>query len=166
MDRRGFIKGLLGASAAAVAAEFGAPAWMGEEIRGELLQDLTRTQIQVPGQVFDNRPIWTSVSGVKDVWVEHAAKELARQIDRDILASLQPDIERSVKTLVRAVDTDLYKAEIATDQKIIMDLPKVRIIRPEGVKPVFELKAGLEKKEGLFGACEHRVGYLQEAIII
>lgn len=171
MDRRSFIKGLLGATGAAVAAHFGAPEYMGEEIRQELVKDLSRTQIAMPGEVFDNRPIWTSVSGVRDVWVEHVSRELAAQIDADILKQLQPKIGRTVDTMVRAVDHDLAKAQIEDGNKVIMEMPRVRILRG-GIgamhqEPSFELKAGLEKKEsGLFGDKTHRVGYLQEAIIV
>ena len=172
MDRRSFIKGLLGATGAAVAAHFGAPEYMGEEIRQELVKDLSRTQIAMPGEVFDNRPIWTSVSGVRDVWVEHVSRELAAQIDADILKQLQPKIGRTVDTMVRAVDHDLAKAQIEDGNKVIMEMPRVRIISDPGAfnrdrLPSFELKAGLEKKEsGLFGDKTHRVGYLQEAIIV
>lgn len=168
MNRRGFLKGLIGASAAAVAAQFNAPEYMGEEIRQTLIKDLSRTQIAVPGEAFDNRPIWTSVSGVKGVWVEHVSRELAAQIDADTLKQLQPQIDRTVGTMVRAVDLDLRKAEVEDGKKVIIEAPRVCIthagshLRPT---PVFELKAGLEKKQGLFDE-EFRVGYLQEQIIV
>ena len=169
MNRRGFLKGLIGASAAAVAAQFNAPEYMGEEIRQTLIKDLSRTQIAVPGEAFDNRPIWTSVSGVKDVWVEHVSRELAAQIDADALKQLQPKIDRTVDTMVRAVDLDLRKAEVEEGKKVIIEVPRVRILRG-GIgamhqEPLFELKAGLEKKAGLFDE-EFRVGYLQEQIIV
>lgn len=169
MDRRGFLKGLIAAPAVAVAAHFNAPEWMGQEIKDELIRDLGRTSVAVPGQAFDNRPIWTSVSGVRQVWVDHVAKELAAQMDAAILKELRPDIDRSVNTMVRAVDLDLRKAEVDEGKKVIIQPPRVRIIQG-GIgqmdrKPIFELKAGLEKKKGLFED-EYRVGYLQEAIIV
>lgn len=169
MNRRNFLQGLLGASAATVAAQFGAPEWMGEEIKEELVKDLSRTSISIPGQVFDNRPVWTSISGVRQVWVDHVAKELARQIDRDILDSVSSDIERTVNTMVRAVDMDVRKAkkDFPEGGKIIIQTPRVRVKSHsyQGSKPIFELKAGLEKKKGLFDD-EFRVGYLQEEIYV
>lgn len=171
MDRRGFLKGLLASSGAVVAAQFGAPEWMGDEIKAELVKDLSRTSVAVPSQVFDPRPIWQSVSGVRQVWVDHVAKELARQIDRDILASvaMQDQIDRTVSSMVRAVDLDLEVARVDGDKKVIIDTPKVRLTGKENFltkTPVFELRAGLESQVNILGEEKYRVGYLQEKIIV
>lgn len=169
MNRRQLLKGLLASSGAVVAAKFGAPEWMGDEIKEELLSDLSRTSIAVPGQVFDNRPIWTSIAGVRQVWVDEVSKKLARQIDRDILESLKPTIDRTVNTMVRAVDLDLRKAEVEEGQKIIIQTPKVHLtgkISPYDRRPIFELKAGLEKSTNILAEKVYKVGYIQEEIIV
>ena len=168
MNRRQLLKGLLGASGVAVAAHFGAPGWMGDEIKEELVKDLSRTSVAVPGQVFDNRPVWTSVSGVQQVWKDHVTKELARQMDRSRLSEMDSKIDRTVNAMVRAVDLDLKKAEVDTDQKVIIEPPRVRLTSASwhGGTPVFELKAGLEKKDAFLGGQEYRVGYLAEKIIV
>lgn len=169
MNRRQLLAGLIAAPAVAVAAHFKAPEWMGEEIREELITDLSRTSIQVPGQVFDNRPVWTSVSGVRKVWVEHVAKELSRRIDRDILDKLAPRIDRTVNAMVRAVDLDLRKAEVSEDMKTIILPPKVNLtgeVNSFTREPVFELKAGLASDTNILGDITHKVGYIQESIII
>ena len=171
MNRRGFLKGLLTASAAAIAAEFSAPEWMGEEIRQELIKDASKVSVAVPNQVFDNRPIWQSVAGVKKVWVDHVRKELGKSLSSQLLGDLNSDIDRTVAQMVRAVDLDLEKARVEKDQKIIIQPPKVQLVQPYRLttkhgsqKPIFELKAGLEERKGLFDK-EFRVGYIQEALV-
>ncbi len=171
MNRRELFKFLAGATTAAVAAHFGAPEWMGEEIRQEVAKDLLSPKVssRVPGEAFDNRPVWTSVSGVRQVWVDHVAGELARQIDRDLVSQLSGEIDRTVSTMVRAVDRDLEVAKVEDGQKIIIETPRVRLISKGDTlysKPTFELKAGLEKAKNILGDEKFRVGYLAEQIIV
>lgn len=175
MNRRQLLAGLLAAPAVAVAAHFKAPEWMGEEIREELIKDLSKTQVQIGAQVFDNRPVWTSVSGVRQVWMAEVGKALAKAVDAEVMKYYKPTIESQIKsavgTMVQAIDMDLAKARVTGDDKVIIDTPKLRLVESGYVgsiakMPKFELVAGVEKKRGIFGAPEHRVGYLQESIIV
>lgn len=169
MDRRTLLKGLLGATAAAVAAEFGAPEYMGEEIREELIKDLSkdRIQVQVPKKVFDNRPVWTSVKGVQDVWVDHIHKEYAKAAGDAFAEQIDDEIMRTARMMVRAIDKDLEEAKVDTDKKIIIQPPRFRLTGKNDFlgRPAFELKAGVEKKKGLLGSEEYRVGYLSEGLV-
>ena len=67
--------------AVAVAAKLGAPSHMGEEIQEELKKDLMRDPTTVgfsDVQIFDDRPVWQSISAAADVWTKEVAKQLNR----------------------------------------------------------------------------------------
>ena len=168
MDRRGFLKGLLTASGAAVAAHLGAPKYMGDELKAELAKSpenigylighLGRPEAQVgfsDVKVFDNRPVWQSIAGVTGVWAAEVAKKLHRDVDADIT--------RATSMLVQEMDRRLARAEIPEDRKIILEMPEFKKITtdPRG-RLQCDMHCGVEEKVGLFGVKEIRVGYLPQ----
>lgn len=165
MQRRGFIKALLAGSAAAVAAHFGVSVAAVPEIKAELRKELrTGPMVAMNGKdpwMGDAPQVWWSVGAVADVW----KREIQRQ---------HPDMTfdsgrlfESCRRMAKAIDIDAMKAQIKTDAKVIVDVPRVCDVRTTGGRmnavTSFSLKAGLETKASLWGN-RFRVGYIQEKI--
>jgi hypothetical protein len=164
MNRRDFLTGLLACSAAVVAAEFGAPEWMGEDIKLELAKDLNKTVVGFSDiSLFGDKPtVWYSVAGVRDIW----AKEVAKQFDyTDIGYDLNMRIQDTCYRMAKEIDNRLAKGEVAFEKNVIVDTPKVQNVKKNFNNEIsyFELACGVEQKINPFGEDRIRVGYLQNA---
>lgn len=148
-------------SAVAVAAKFGAPEHMGEEIKAELAKDLAvdRFLIGAPRQVFEPAPVWASVSGTASYWadelrkqrhdyIEQAGRAMAEKLDRDILAMCTK--------LARKIDADLAAEKIPVEKQLIVGMPELSKTR----YGAWQLEAGAAKKTTFFGD-EIRVEYIR-----
>ena len=156
MNRRGFLKGLLTASSAAVAAHFGAPEYMGDEIKRELLKDAQRTSVGFSdAKEFEPRPVWVSLDGTAKVWTDFVMK------GRDEDKYMRQKVLGAARTLAKAIEKDLTQAR-ADESKIIIQMPQVTDL-PSGE---VQLKAGAETKIDLFGRERYKVGFINEPVKI
>lgn len=167
MNRRGFLTALLGASAAAVAAEFGAPEYMGEEIKRELSRDLDRTVVGFSDVTpFEPRPIWQSVSGTAKVWEDHLIDALSywrTSVTEGMAKQLDRDIHRAVFEMVSEMDHRLQQAKVSSDENIIVDTPQLQnVTKSRSGQVMFEIASGVEQTKDMFGETRVRVGYLNE----
>jgi len=154
MDRRDFIRGLLAAPAAVMAAKLGAPVEMADEIREELQKDLLRESVGFSdATIFDNRPVWKSLGAIRSVYAEEMARQLGRAVD--------DQIQKAARAMVSEMDTKLARAEVPEDQKVILEMPKlIKTFRDHTGNVQGTFASGVEQKTGLFGINEIRVGWI------
>lgn len=171
MNRRQLLKGILAGGAVAIADQFGVTEAVAEEIEEELILDLqkpARQYFETPNTVF--RPpedLWQSTANVREVYSHYVSEELAKQVDQDIFAKLEPKIKTTVRRLVNAIDQDLSVAD-KEHSKVILGMPKVETRHTgifTGKEPQIVLKAGAEVKKNFLGGEEVSVGYIQESLV-
>lgn len=163
MNRRNFLRGMMTASAAAVAAHFGAPEYMGEEIKEELAKDLLKDPVTVGFSdvaVFDDRPVWMSLGKVRDYWADECAKHLGRPVDEGI---------RSAAYQIAAkMESRLRDARVLEDQKIVLEVPRftpARRLWINGTSQMHcDLMCGVSEVNDPFGQKQVKVGYIPELV--
>lgn len=168
VSRRGFLAGLIALPATALAAKLALPSTsMAEEVRGELIKDLNKTVVAMPGQI---EPIWASVSVTADFWASELAKLLAKKVDRDVLSALEGNgalkkLPQMTRELARRIDDDLRTAKVPKEKQLIIGMPEVRVTNPESRFPRIEISAGLSKKDTIWGE-EYRVEHIRDTQLI
>lgn len=167
MERRSFLRGLLGMSAAAVAAKLVLPSEaMAMEVQADIAKDLADFErrapvsVIVPASGFDNRPVYASVSKLAEYW----ADDLLSQYQKDLAGQLAQRIDRQMMLamttkLARNLDTDLTEAKIIeAKDRLFIGKPLLRKAKYGGV----EIAAGVAKKDTIFGT-EYAVEYIKPA---
>lgn len=177
LDRRKFLRGLIAAPVAAVAAKAVIDAKYVPELKSAALDELIELEqtpeekvrelqnliakmgvpsdkimVAAPDKVFNpNMRVWRSVTDEAHAWASYLATKTG--VDEQTL-------QRSCMTLARALDRDLVAAEVTQDQEIIVDLPQVKRtwVDARGRKQA-EIAMGVEKVEVL-GHERVRVGYI------
>lgn len=175
MKRRNFLQALMAGSTAAVAAHFGVAAYMVPEIKEELAKSLATPHVSMSGLTpFEgNNAIWWSVGGVAQVWAEQLNKQ-HNAVNKRPLNQLF--LTRACQRMAKAIDIDAMKAELPSDQKVLVNVPKLRLtgLDAKVLDPAefmmrrptvehFDLVAGLDTKAGLWGQ-KYEVGYIPEKI--
>lgn len=163
-SRRGFLRGLAGLSATALAVKLNLPSTaMAEEVREELLSDLhkDRIMVSVPSKAFDPAPVWASVAGTADYWAKEIRREYAAQKGREIPRQTDIQLERMARELARRIDKDLMDAMVPKEKQLLIGLPKWTETRWGGL----EISAGLDKRKTLFGE-ELRVEYIRPTELV
>lgn len=170
MDRRSFLKSFVTASTVAVAAHLGVTSSVASEVQQEMAKDLRRQVFGMPQHTLtEQRSVWFSVANVADVW----ADQLLPELEALGFSDRESRMRAMCATMARKLDFDLKTAGVTEDQKVLVELPRVRRAkldksfgyRPTKLKDTFELVAGVEQQSGLFGD-RTRIGYIQEKIIV
>lgn len=171
MRRRGFLQALIAGSTAAVAAHFGVAEALVPEIKDELRKDLRKsTVIGMPGvhPWEGNNALWWSTGLCVDTWMQELQRQHGGRLNGGLL-------RQSCRRMAMALDADAMTARVKHDQKVVVEIPKLRIktapprvglarLQPmTGTIDHFDLVAGLETKQGLWGP-RYRVGYIQEKV--
>lgn len=179
LDRRRFLRNILGGSAVAVAAAAYVKLEYVPEIKQAALDELEDLEqkpadelleaikaqagdfgmdedgkiiVSAPKKVFHpDARVWKSVANEAGAWADYLAKEhgVSKQ-----------SVLRACKTLARACDTDLKRAEIESSTEIVVDLPHVtrQWTDSRGEKQI-EIAMGVEQTEVL-GHDRWRVGFI------
>lgn len=169
MNRRQLLKGMLAMPAVALAAKMQIPEAIAEEMQEEMAKDLTKTVIQVPGQVFvpDNK-LWQSTAMTREIYSHYVSEQLAKQFDAKIHEQLAPKVKSTVRKLTAAIEQDISVNNLE-NEKIILEMPKVEVKHASGVftrgEPMLVLKAGIEAHVGLLGHKKITSGYITEKLV-
>lgn len=155
--------------AVALAAKMNIPEAIAEEMQEEMARDITKTVIQVPGQVFipDNK-LWQSTAMTRDIYAHYVSEQLAKQVDAKIVEQLSQKVKPTVRKLVDALDQDISVNDLE-NEKIILGMPKVEIKHAQGIfskgEPTLVLKAGVDLEVGHLGHKKLNCGYITEKLV-
>lgn len=161
MNRRDALKGLLALPATVMAAQLGAPEYMAEEIRDELLRDTRRTVVGFSDvEIYQPKPVWASIGATAEVWADYVAETVGLQRH-------DARVKSTTYRMAREMDARLRKAKVEEDSPIIVETPRVQNIYTDRFGDrQFELASGVEEKTGLFGIKQVRVGFLKPKSIV
>jgi hypothetical protein len=156
VSRRGFLAGLIALPAVALAAKLSLPSiGMAEEVREELIKDLNKTTVAMPGVT----QVWASVSGMSTYW---ASEIRAKLVDDSRLTKLiSSQLDSMTRELARRIDQDLMDAMVPKDKQFVTGIPEATFNKYGQL----QLKAGLAKQETIWGD-EFRVEYIRPTELI
>lgn len=169
MNRRQLLKGMLAMPAVALAAKMQIPEAIAEEMQEEMARDLTKTVVQVPGQVFvpDNK-LWQSTAMTRDIYTHYVSEQMAKTMDEKIVEKLRHKVKPTVQKLISALEQDISVNNLE-NEKIILGMPKVDVKHAGGVfskgEPYLVLKAGIDQEVGLLGHKKLNCGYITEKLV-
>lgn len=129
---------------------------MAEEVRSELIKDLNKTTVAMPGETV---PVWASVSGMASFWTDQIIKvhadELAyNRVHREM-------VHKMAQEMARRIDKDLMDAMVPKEKQFVTGIPDARINKFGQL----EIRAGLAKQETIWGD-EYRVEYIRPTELI
>lgn len=182
LDRRKFLRGILGGSAAAVATAAAVKLEYVPEIREAALDELTKLEKMPEDEHEELREAIRAMTeedlGMRDgkiivsapskvfnpnsrIWKSVAGEANAwADYLSDTHGVEKAHVLAACKRLARACDTDLKNAEVDSEQEIVVDLPQVtREWTDYYGKKQIEIAMGVEKKE-ILGHERIRVGFI------
>lgn len=179
-SRRGFLTGLVGLSAVALATKLALPStMMAEEVREELIKDLRAPQ----RTIFDMRdvslpvePVWASVSATADYWAKSILADMQKRLRVEEFMELNKasvlrhglspaaQLPSMARKLAQQIDADLREQQVSVAKQLVIGMPKWDIVRSFGA-PTIEIRAGLSKHQTIWGD-EYRVEHIRPTDLI